>query len=118
VQVISGYLPQSNGSGHTIITTRNTNIDGIPAAGLEVREMDRDTSVSFLLERIQAINLSVELWDEAYRIVDVLGGLPLAIEQAAVYIKVAENIPSYLQIFQSSRHQLLGRRLPGNHIYT
>ena len=117
IDVISGYLPQSNGSGHTIITTRNTNTDGIPATGLEVREMDRDNAAMFLLGRIKVDDLTVEIKAEAYKIVDVLGGLPLAIEQAAGYIKEPENISSYLPIFQRSRRQMLGRRLAGNHIY-
>ena len=118
VEVICGYLPLPKGSGHTIITTRNTKTDGIPASGLEVREMDRDSAVSLLLGRIQAVHQGAEIHAEAYRIVEILGGLPLAIEQAAGYIKVPENISKYRPVFQQSRRQLLGRRLPGNHIYS
>jgi len=118
VDVIAGYLPQSNGSGHTIITTRNTHTAGIAATGLEVREMDRYSGVSFLLQRIGAVDPSTEIREEVYQTVDTLGGLPLAIEQAAGYIKIPENIPTYLSIFKRSRRQLLGRQLLGNHIYT
>ena len=118
VDVIAGYLPQSDGSGHTIITTRNTNTAGIPAPGLEVQEMDRDSGVLFLLQRLGAIDPSTEIRGEVYQIVDAMGGLPLAIEQAAGYIKIPENIFTYLSIFNKSRRQLLGRPLVGNHIYT
>jgi tetratricopeptide (TPR) repeat protein len=114
-EVISGYLPQSQGSGHTIITTRNTNTHGIPATGLEMRELDRDNAVLFLLGRIQVEDPSAEIRGEAYKIVDVLGGLPLAIEQAAGYIKAPENIWSYLRIFRKSRRQLFARQLTGNY---
>jgi hypothetical protein len=117
VEVISGYLPQPNGLGHILITTRNTDTNGIPASGLEVREMDRDSAVSFLLGRIQAVHHSAEIRAEACRIVEILGGLPLAIEQAAGYIKVPENISNYRLVFQRSRRKLLGRRLLGNHTY-
>jgi tetratricopeptide (TPR) repeat protein len=115
VDVISGYLPQSQGSGHTIITTRSTNTHGICATGLEMREMDRDNAVLFLLGRIQIQDPSMEVREEAYKIIDVLGGLPLAIEQAAGYIKAPENIWSYRRIFQNFRRQLLARQLIGNY---
>ena len=117
-KVISGYLPQSNGSGHVIITTRNTNTDDIPATGLEVSEMDHDTSVSFLLERIHVAAPSLEILIEAGKIVEGLGRLPLAVEQAAGYIKTPDNISTFLPIFDRFRQQFLRRRLPANHVYS
>ena len=115
VAVISGYLPESNGSGHTIITTSKT--DNIPATELEVSEMDHDTAVSFLLKRIHVTAPSEEIRMEAEKIVEVLGRLPLAIEQAADYIKTSDNISEFLLIFERSRRQLLSRRLPSTHVY-
>jgi tetratricopeptide (TPR) repeat protein len=71
--------------------------------------------VLFLLGRIQVEDPSIEVREEAYKIVDTLGGLPLAIEQAAGYIKAPENISSYLRVFQRSRRQILGWKLTGNY---
>ena len=102
LDVIAGYLPQSNGSGHTIIMTRNTNTAGIPATGLEVREMDQYSGVSFLLQRIGAVDPSTEIREDVYQIVDTLGGLPLAIEQAAGYC-ISKSPKIFRRTFPFSR---------------
>lgn len=117
ITLIDGYLPENHASGHTLITTRNTNSDGIPATGLEVKEMDYDDCVGFLLTRIRLVDPIDEMRAEARRIVDVLGCLPLAIEQAAAYIRTSKSLPEYLTTFEKHRHALLGWQLPGSHAY-
>src|SRR5579862_722461 len=85
------YLPDVTNGGHTLITTRDPNAIGIPAQGLEVGSMEVEDAVKYLLHRCQLHpddnfeNLS-EI-EEAEKIVDELGCLPLAIEQAAAYIR-------------------------------
>ena len=88
IQVANGLLPENNPQNHTIITTRNPNADGIPAEPLEVRLLDVDDSIHLLstLSRITVPADSLEKL-QAVDIVRTLGYLPLAIEQAAAYIR-------------------------------
>lgn len=48
VCVVDGYLPNSTTVGHTLITTRNPNSDGIPAAGIEIGVLCKDEAVDLL----------------------------------------------------------------------
>src|SRR5437762_1217934 len=43
--------------------------------------------------------------------------LPLAIEQVATYIRVAQNIQEYLVVYEQNRKQLLTWRPEGNYPY-
>src|SRR5438045_2232883 len=88
------------GAGHTLITTRNKNSDGIPANGLEVTEMSPDDCVRFLIACIRPPEQTSEIRNEAYKIVEALGHLPLAIEQAAAYIRTSQDIGEYLTTFK------------------
>ena len=116
ITVIEGYLPTTSGVGHTLITTRNTDSDGIPAEGMEVMVMDLEGSVRLLLDRIKLPNTD-QLQAEARRIVTELGFLPLAIEQAAGYIRISQNVEEYLETYKRQRHELLNWRAPGNNPY-
>jgi len=119
ISVAAGYLPEANGAGHTLITTRNKNSDGIPANGLEVREMDATSAVQFLLGRVRIIEpAGEEVRSEAHEIVKELGFLPLAIDQAAAYIRTSQNIFEYRKISQDQRKDILRWRPPGNYDYT
>jgi len=118
ISVAAGYLPEANGAGHTLITTRNRNSDGIPANGLEVREMDPTSAVQFLLDRVRIEPAREEVRSEAHEIVKELGFLPLAIDQAAAYIRASQNIFEYRKIYQDQRKDILRWRPPGNYDYT
>ena len=118
ISIIKGYLPRTSNSGHVLLTTRNKNCDGIPAEGFEITLMNLDESVSLLLARSSLQDdPREEVRHEAERIVNELGHLPLAIEQAAAYIRNSQNISEYLVTYRHNRKALLQDKLNGNYAY-
>jgi tetratricopeptide (TPR) repeat protein len=121
VSVVDGYLPEMVSGGHTIITTRNPDAISIPAEGLELEVLHPDTATELLLTRskVDDVANSEAAKTEAARIVDMLGYLPLAIEQAAAYIREAsKDIFAFLASYHENR-RVLHRRVPhGNWGYT
>jgi tetratricopeptide (TPR) repeat protein len=118
ISIIEGYLPPPSNSGHVLITTRNKNCDGIPAEGVEITPMNLSESVSLLLARSGLEDNPREAVQvEAGRIVEELGHLPLAIEQAAAYIRNSQNISEYLHVYRQNRFFLLRDKPKGNYSY-
>ena len=118
IRIADGYLPRTHLSGHVLITTRNKNCDGIPAEGVEINLLNAKESISFLLHRSGLENDErEEVKVQAYKIVDVLGYLPLAIEQAASYIRSTQNIFEYLETYRQNQKVMLLNRPTGNHPY-
>ena len=117
ITIVNDYLPSTSGVGHTLITTRNRNSDGIPADGLEITEMNPEDCVQFLFDRIRLTDHTPEIRNEAHKIVQELGCLPLAIEQAAAYIRTSQNIGEYLITYKKERQELLDWRSTGNYPY-
>ena len=118
ISIVKGYLPTTHSSGHVLITTRNKNCDGIPAEGLEITQMNLSDSVSLLLTRSNLQDDPREaVRVEAGRIVDELGHLPLAIEQAAAYIRNSQDILEYLPTYRQNRKNLLHDKPKGNYSY-
>jgi len=121
VAVVAGYLPDMVSGGHTIITTRNPDATSIPAEGLEVEVLHRDTATELLLTRskVDRAANSPAAKTEAAQIVDLLGYLPLAIEQAAAYIREAsKDIFAFLASYHENRRVLHLRMPHGNWGYT
>ena len=115
--VVEGYLPVRSPAKHTIITTRTTHCHHIPAEGLEVGPLDIDEATDILLLRSQ-VQQSSEGRREATSIVKELGCLPLAIEQAAAYIReTSRNIFGYLTSYRKKRAFHHARTSEGNRIY-
>lgn len=119
IRVADGYLPRTQMSGgHVLITTRNKNCDGIPAEGVEINLFNAEDSISMLLQRAGLANDEREqVKVEARKIVEVLGYLPLAIEQAASYIKRTHNIFEYLETYHQNQKEMLLTKPIGNHPY-
>src|SRR5579859_7682900 len=118
IRIIRPYLPPLHRSGHVLITTRNKNCDGIPAEGLEIIPMNSTESVSLLLtlSKFQD-DPKEEVTLEAGKIVVELGHLPLAIEQAAAYIRSSQDIFEYLSAYHQNRKELLHDKPQGNYPY-
>ena len=123
ISVIDGFLPSTDCNGHTLITTRNPNTVGIPAQGIEVEVLDIETAVQLfriLLHRRPELEFSDDE-SEIRRIVKEIGCLPLAIEQAAAFIRESErSIAEYLPLYQKNRptRQELQKWTPkGNYKY-
>jgi len=119
IEVANGLLPENSLQHHTIITTRNPNADGIPAEPLEVPLLNAHDSIE-LLSTLSKITIQADSPDErqAANIVHKLGYLPLAIEQAAAYIReVTSDFSAFLKEY-GRNHKRLHMWVPaGNRLY-
>ena len=98
---VAAFLPPA-GPGRVLITSQNPNW---PGQALDVPTLDPDVAADFLVSRTRDPDRQAAL-----DLADLLGGLPLALEQAAAYMVAAgENLAGYLALFQQRRLDLLGR---------
>jgi hypothetical protein len=103
--VIEGLIPPAGG-GQVVITSRYAFWPGGQA--VEVPVLDREVAAGFLLARTGAAGAEEE--QAAGELADELGGLPLALEQAAAYMEsTGRSIGQYLGLFRRRRAELLGR---------
>lgn len=114
VSVVNGMLPYTD-SGHTLVTSRVSDARLIPAEGMEVAVLDETEAIELLLHSSNNIDETNTL-REARRIVWELGRLPLAIEQAAAFIRLSDMY-TFLDIFRSNTTQFLAEQPHGNHPY-
>jgi tetratricopeptide (TPR) repeat protein len=109
ISVVDGLLPENGAQKHTLITTRNPYTTNIPAEPLEIKPLDSEESIDLLLmlSHISAPPRSLQR-THATRIVEELGYLPLAIKQAAAYVReVGGDLQSYLEDYSKHRKELL-----------
>jgi tetratricopeptide (TPR) repeat protein len=100
---VLAYLPQ-NRQGHVLITSRAPNWRAI-ATSLVVETLDEASAAQFLLERTGQDSTAAEA--AAKELAKELGGLPLALEQAAAYVEAAqETLAGYLELFRTRRREL------------
>jgi hypothetical protein len=100
---IVGLVPPTGG-GQVVITSQYGYWPG--GRGLDVPMLNRDVAAAFLLERTGAAGEE----QAAGELADELGGLPLALEQAAAYMHASgRSITSYLELFRKRRADLLSR---------
>jgi len=108
MKVVNGLLPENGPQKHTIITTRNPNTLGIPAEPLEVPLLNIAESIE-LLETFSSITISPESIEReaAKKIIKELQYLPLAIEQAAAYVRhMTGKYSAYLYEYYQDRRYL------------
>ena len=118
--VVEGLLPDTSPGQHTLLTTRNPNSDEIPAEGLEIGVLDLQEAVDllYLRSRLTGVNRTRQRQTEAERIVQELGRLPLAIEQAGAYIReVSKDIFKFLPSYRKNRQKYHQRVPRGNWSY-
>jgi hypothetical protein len=91
-----------------MITTRNRYADKIPAQGMEVTKFEQDTSLKLLYKSSNVIPWADSAQTQAVaKIVEVLDYLPLAICQAAAYIRqVAMEFSAFLTAYDEYRRDL------------
>ena len=107
IDVVKSYLPQKY-TGRIIITSRNVNIDF--GTALELGVFYEDEALCFLKRRfsenddLRMENYKFDDFDEcAPKLAARLGNLPLALEQAAAYIKrMKYRISDYLKLLGES----------------
>jgi hypothetical protein len=122
IRLLEEFLPQG-GSGHILLTTRSQ-IVGPSITALRVEEMGLLEGALLLLRRTKLIAPDASLEDlterkqeemanQAVTLVDLLDGLPLALNQAGAYIeKTGCSLQSYLHLYQTHHQKLLAERDP------
>ena len=101
---VAAFLPPA-GPGRVLITSQNPNWPGQP---LEVPVLDPDVAEGFLVSRTGDPDRQA-----ARDLADTLGGLPLALEQAAAYIQAAgDTLADYLVLFRQRRAEMWARGEP------
>lgn len=99
---IAPYIP--TGQGHVIVTSRMT-IFGSLGKILAVDVLDRDESIDFITHRLARVDQG-----DADRLADLLGDLPLALEQAAAYLDSTQlPVTSYIDMWRTRSEELLLR---------
>jgi tetratricopeptide (TPR) repeat protein len=97
------------GGGHALITSRNPGWQAM-ATVLAVDVLPRGDSVDFLLERTGDADT-----EAARALAEVLGDLPLALEQAAAYVEQSGlSLARYLALFRERSTDLLRRGSAGS----
>lgn len=107
-QLVQQFVPV-RGRGDLLITSRGPIFPelGIPRA-LELRDLDGDEAVRFLLARTGREDADLTSRAAAAELATELGNLPLALEQAAAYItETNASFVAYLEAFRKRRVALL-----------
>ena len=116
------FLP-SAWQGAQVFTTRCHTL-GALAHSMELLPMTEEEGVLFLLRRSRLVDSTLsdeqikqrvrDLPDEsaiAHMLVQVMGGLPLALDQVGAYIEeTLSSLQDYFSLYQTMRATLLGRR--------
>jgi tetratricopeptide (TPR) repeat protein len=122
LDMLQRFLPAVR-QGAILLTTRCQAV-GTLAQGLELSPMERDEAMLFVFKRAKVLRPEAD--DEQLRqlaqrmpreyaaaeeLVNVMGGLPLALDQAGAYIEETGcGLSDYLHRYEQRRHQLLDRR--------
>jgi tetratricopeptide (TPR) repeat protein len=118
ILVLDGYLPNTATHKHTLVTTRNPNSEHIPAEGILVGVYDADDAIDLLSTRTGIENISEAERQECLEIVSELGFLPLAIEQAAAYIREeTKDLFMFLPIYRKNRAKFHSQKSTANRSY-
>jgi hypothetical protein len=107
VASVAAFLPPA-GAGRVLITSQNPHW---PGGTVEVPVLGRDVAAGFLVSRTGDPGRQA-----ARDLADVLGGLPLALEQAAAYLQATgDTLAGYLALFRQRRAELLARGEPAGY---
>jgi hypothetical protein len=108
-EAVRPFFP-TNGPGEILITSRNPDWAGI-ARPLQVDVFTREESKELLRRRGPEISD-----EEADRLAEVLGDLPLAIEQAAAWrAETGMPVAEYLRLFEEKRAEILDTSAPADY---
>ena len=102
---VAAFVPPA-GRGRVLITSRDPFWPSGQA--LDVPVLDPEVAADFLITRTGGANQQAAL-----ELARELGGLPLALEQAAAYIQASgDSLAGYLALFRQRRTELLARGEP------
>src|SRR6266702_4146344 len=114
--MIRDFLP-AGGQGHIVLTTRSQ-VTGNIARRLDVERMETEEGTFFLLYRagLLAMDAALDAVPEIERarareLVEEVGGLPLALDQAGAFIEETQcGLAGYLQLYRTRQAEVLKRR--------
>jgi tetratricopeptide (TPR) repeat protein len=118
IEMVREYLPRGNKTnGHILLTTRAQAL-GTVAHAVRVKEMDKGEGTQLLLKRGRLLKTGQLLAQMgasnrtvAESLVEAVGGLPLALDQAAAYIEETGcSLSDYLKLYKTRHQDLLKRR--------
>ncbi len=125
LDLLQRFLPSAR-SGAILITTRCQTL-GTLARSVDLLPMEQEEGILFLLRRAKLLKPEAtdeQVHDLAARmpaqyaavaeLVRIMGGLPLALDQAGAYLEETRcGLPAYLTLFRSRRAVLLQQRGEG-----
>lgn len=101
-QALRPFLPGSG--GHVVITTRRAGFASMSSV-LEVDVLERAESLALLHRRIPVLT-----HQQSQQLAELLGDLPLALEQAAAYLDTTKlPVTEYLTLIQQRGGDMLGK---------
>ncbi|MGB6162640.1 MAG: FxSxx-COOH system tetratricopeptide repeat protein [Pseudonocardiaceae bacterium] len=101
-QALRPFLPGSG--GHVVITTRRAGFASVSGV-LEVDVLERAESLALLHRRIPSLTP-----EQGQRLAELLGDLPLALEQAGAYLDTTKlPVPEYLTLIKQRGGDMLGK---------
>ena len=105
---LADMIPR-HGNGCVLTTSRNQESDGeLAVGGREVEEMKEAEAIQLLMKRARCEGPE----QDSKTLVSILGYLPLAIEQAAGFIRSKKiSVARYIAIYETNKSELL-RRTP------
>ncbi|KAF2004056.1 hypothetical protein P154DRAFT_427728 [Amniculicola lignicola CBS 123094] len=110
---IDSYIPRS-GHGHIIVTTRDqAAIGSVSEDGASMEPLDEEDAMEVLLAKAKITEPSGDDIEQSRAIVNLLGGLPLAVEQAGAYIRSQRKpLREYRQLAEERVGEVL-KQSPG-----
>ena len=105
---LQDLFPQ--GPGHVLVTSRNHRWKGVTET-VEVDVFTRKESLEFLRRRVSGIDLAA-----ADELAEVLGDLPIALEQAAsLQVEAGMSAGEYLNLLEEAGSRLFGENKPADY---
>ena len=105
---VEAFVPPA-GTGRVLVTTQNQHWP--PGQALDVPVLDTEVAADFLVTRTGDADRAA-----ARELAGELGGLPLALEQAAAYMQATgTGLAGYLPLFQARQADLLARGEAAGH---
>ncbi len=110
LELASSFFPKAH-QGRILLTTRSQIVGNVVANQIEIAEMTPEEGLLFLLRRSRVLQDDADLRAAADQLVELLGGHPLALDQAGAYIQeTGESFTEYINLYQKQRRDLLNRR--------
>lgn len=105
---IAQYFPDTSW-GHVVVTSRDQGVIGnVTKDGAVLDRLELEEAIAVLLQKAGYLSPSAEDYEEAKMIVELLGCLPLAVDQAGAYIRSRrKTLTSYLRLYKDRQNDVL-----------